>query len=79
MNLNTLRFLLVGLGLLARPAAVQAQLTCTTNAGKITITGYSGFDPEVGAEGGFSNNMYGVDKGTYPQARTYMLGINFNF
>lgn len=45
----------------------------------ITLTKYSGFDPEVGAEGGFSNNMYGVDKGTYPQARTYMLGLNFNF
>lgn len=45
----------------------------------ITITKYSGFDPEVGAEGGFNNNMYGVDKGTYPQARAFMLGLNFNF
>jgi uncharacterized repeat protein (TIGR03803 family) len=34
-------FLLVLL-LLAAPAAVQAQFTCTTNSGTITITGYAG-------------------------------------
>ncbi|MEL7586410.1 MAG: TonB-dependent receptor [Prolixibacteraceae bacterium] len=45
----------------------------------ITITGYSGFDPETGSDGGFSNNMYGVDKGTYPQAKTFTLGLNVNF
>ena len=45
----------------------------------LTFTNYSGYDPEVGSSGDFSNNMYGVDKGTYPQARTYMLGLNFNF
>jgi len=45
----------------------------------ITITKYTGFDPEIGAEGGFSNNMYGVDKGVYPQAKAYILGLNINF
>ena len=45
----------------------------------ITITKYTGYDPEIGAEGGFSNNMYGVDKGVYPQARSYILGLNINF
>lgn len=45
----------------------------------ITITKYSGYDPEIGAEGGFSNNMYGVDKGVYPQAKAYILGLNINF
>ncbi len=45
----------------------------------ITITKYSGFDPEVGADLGSSNNMYGVDRGVYPQAKAYIIGINFNF
>jgi len=45
-----------------------------------TITGYKGYDPEVGADpGGLNNNMYGVDRGTYPQARTYIFGLNVTF
>ncbi|MFT3701883.1 MAG: TonB-dependent receptor [Agriterribacter sp.] len=45
----------------------------------ITITKYSGFDPEVGSDVGSSANMYGVDRGVYPQAKAYIIGINFNF
>jgi TonB-dependent starch-binding outer membrane protein SusC len=45
----------------------------------LTLTKYSGYDPEVGSEGGFSNNMYGVDKGAYPQARSYIFGLNVTF
>ena len=35
-----------------------------------TLTGYTGYDPEVGG---------GVDYGNYPQSRTFMLGLNVNF
>lgn len=45
----------------------------------ITITKYSGFDPEVGSDQGSSANMYGVDRGVYPQAKSFMLGVNLNF
>ena len=45
----------------------------------ITITKYTGFDPEVGADLGSSSNMYGVDRGVYPQAKAYIIGVNFNF
>lgn len=45
----------------------------------ITITKYSGFDPEVGSDVGSSANMYGVDRGVYPQAKAYIIGVNFNF
>ncbi|MCD7978574.1 MAG: TonB-dependent receptor [Tannerellaceae bacterium] len=43
-----------------------------------TITGYSGLDPEIGE---FDNNpLYtGIDMGFYPQARTYMFGVNLKF
>ena len=45
----------------------------------VTITNYTGFDPEVGSDIGSSANKYGVDRGVYPQARAYILGVNFNF
>jgi TonB-linked SusC/RagA family outer membrane protein len=46
----------------------------------VTFTKYTGFDPEIG--GGFSgqnSNNYGVDNGIYPQARTFLVGLNVTF
>lgn len=40
-----------------------------------TITGYSGFDPEV-SSGGNVINDFGVDYGRYPVAKTFLMGIN---
>lgn len=37
-----------------------------------TFTGYKGFDPEIG---GWS---FGIDRGFYPQARSFIIGINVN-
>lgn len=42
----------------------------------LTLTGYTGYDPEFGSGGALSA---GVDYGFYPQARTFMLGTNFKF
>ena len=42
-----------------------------TGSNLITITGYSGFDPEVG--------INGIDQNRYPISRTFSLGLNFNF
>ena len=36
-----------------------------------TITGYSGFDPEV--------DINGIDSSRYPISRTFSMGLNFNF
>ncbi|MCF6407464.1 TonB-dependent receptor [Chitinophaga filiformis] len=46
-----------------------------------TITNYKGFDPEVNA---FASNAangvtLGIDYGTYPVARTFILGLNLSF
>ena len=41
----------------------------------ITVTNYSGFDPEVNSFGN-SNVLYGVDLEAYPRARTYRMGVN---
>ena len=44
----------------------------------ITITDYSGYDPEVNAD--FDSGLtQGVDNGTYPQFRTFSTGINLKF
>ena len=37
-----------------------------------TLTKYSGYDPEIA--GGILNS--GIDRGAYPQARTYAVGID---
>jgi len=42
-----------------------------------TITGYQGFDPDIGNFGG--PLAAGVDYGFYPQARTFMAGFNLKF
>ncbi len=42
-----------------------------------TFTGYSGLDPEIGVVGGALE--IGIDQGFYPQARTFLTGINVSF
>jgi TonB-linked SusC/RagA family outer membrane protein len=39
----------------------------------VTFTKYTGYDPEIGG------GSYGIDRGIYPQARSYMLGVNVTF
>jgi len=43
-----------------------------------TITGYSGYDPEVAAATGVSITP-GYDSSAYPRSRSYVLGINLTF
>ena len=47
-----------------------------------TLTGYSGLDPEVNANPNLNNARYptpGLDWGTYPRARQFVLGLNVTF
>lgn len=43
-----------------------------------TITGYSGYDPEVSAASGVTVTP-GYDSSTFPRSRSYVLGINLTF
>jgi len=58
------------------PLAVTQKFRCNrlrfyaTASNLFTITGYKGYDPEVGS---------GVDYGNYPQSRTFTFGINASF
>ena len=44
----------------------------------LTITGYSGYDPEIGASTA-SANVYGLDNGRYPSPTVYSFGLNVSF
>ncbi|MBT31226.1 MAG: SusC/RagA family TonB-linked outer membrane protein [Thalassobius sp.] len=37
-----------------------------------TFTNYTGYDPEIGG------NVMSIDRGIYPQARSFMVGLNFS-
>jgi len=39
----------------------------------LTLTKYTGYDPEIGG------GVFGIDKGVYPQARTFILGVQLQF
>lgn len=39
----------------------------------VTFTKYTGYDPEIGG------GSFGVDRGFYPQARTFFAGLNIGF
>lgn len=41
----------------------------------LTFTGYKGLDPELGGD----ERSNGIDRGYYPQARTFTVGLNLNF
>jgi TonB-linked SusC/RagA family outer membrane protein len=61
--------------------AIRKLSVYVTGQNLLTFTKYSGFDPEVNA---FSSSQYnsvelGIDYGTYPQARSMIVGINVEF
>ncbi len=42
-----------------------------------TLTNYTGLDPEIGQTSGASS--IGIDRGLYPQAKSFMFGVNVTF
>ena len=45
-----------------------------------TITGYKGYDPEIGASTSDTNGyVYGLDNGRYPSPTIYSFGLNVTF
>ena len=45
----------------------------------LTITGYTGLDPEVGNAAGGDSWASGIDLGLYPPSRTYLIGASIKF
>ncbi|MEM9143568.1 MAG: TonB-dependent receptor, partial [Bacteroidota bacterium] len=44
----------------------------------LTFTGYSGYDPEIGARNN-NLNIQGIDFGQYPRPRTILMGLDIGF
>jgi hypothetical protein len=59
---------------LIRKAGLQKARIYIMGENLLTFTKYSGYDPEIGGGAGA-----GIDRGIYPQARSFMLGINLGF
>lgn len=51
-----------------------------SGANLFTITKYSGVDPEIGTSSETGDQTaFGVDDGSYPSQRTFLLGLNLHF
>lgn len=66
---------------ICQKASIKSLKVYVAATNLFTFTKYSGLDPEVGKRvGEESNNLFiGIDEGTYPQARSYMFGVIFDF
>ena len=54
-------------------------LRLTFNATNLlTITGYDGYDPEIGSSTA-SNNVFNLDNGRYPSPTSFTFGLNVSF
>lgn len=62
-------------------SSIQGLKLYVSASNLFTITKYTGLDPEVGKRiGTESNNLFiGIDEGNYPQSRSYMFGVVFDF
>lgn len=61
-----------------RPAGARSGRVYLTGQNLFTMTGYSGFDPEVNSLGG-APSARGLDVGAYPRARIWNFGLSFTF
>jgi TonB-linked SusC/RagA family outer membrane protein len=58
---------------LIKKAGLQKARVYVSSNNLLTFTKYTGFDPEIGG------GSYGIDRGLYPQARSFMFGVNVSF
>lgn len=61
---------------LTRRAGLSRARIYATGYNLFTITGYSGYDPEVNLENGLTPN---IDYNAYPRSRTYTFGVQLTF
>jgi TonB-linked SusC/RagA family outer membrane protein len=73
-----LQSLTLGYNLNMRNSKISSLRVFATGTNLITITPYSGYDPNINAFGQNSINS-GVDFGTLPQARTFSAGLEVSF
>ncbi|WP_347158224.1 SusC/RagA family TonB-linked outer membrane protein [Pontibacter chitinilyticus] len=55
--------------LTSKASILKARIYISSN-NLLTFTKYTGYDPEIGG------NIFGIDRAFYPQARSFMVGVN---
>lgn len=63
--------------LLKKLSLTNLRLSLSVN-NLFTITGYDGYDPEIGVSTA-SSNVYGLDNGRYPSPTSFIFGLNVSF
>lgn len=63
---------------LTRKVAIERLRVYVQAENLVTWTKYWGFDPEI-SSGPDNHKSLGVDRGVYPQARTFTVGLNVSF
>lgn len=72
---SCLRLRNVQLGYSFKIKGIQKLRVYVSGQNLVTLTKYSGFDPEVSAGGNVIND-FGIDYGRYPVAKTFLMGFN---
>lgn len=60
---------------LLKKVSIDKVRVYVTSNNLFTLTKYTGFDPEIGGGQG----IYGIDRAVYPQARSFMMGLDIAF
>jgi TonB-linked SusC/RagA family outer membrane protein len=63
---------------LLKKISVQKLRLYLSAANLFTITKYTGVDPELPGTPGQASTDFGVDEGTYPSSRTFLVGLNLS-
>jgi iron complex outermembrane receptor protein len=81
-NANFLRLdnMTVGYNFIVAPKVFKSARVFLTGQNLFVITDYTGYDPEVNNQQSSKGiKAIGIDYCSYPQARTFSCGLNFNF
>lgn len=73
-----LRNMMIGYQVPIKAKLIQSARIYVSAQNLLTITKYSGYDPEVNSEGN-NNVLYGYDRYGYPSAKCYTIGFNVSF
>ena len=82
LNTMTLGYTLPSGNAFAKKIGISSLRVYGTIYNLFTLTKYSGLDPEVNADEFINSAVYptpGLDWGTYPRARSFVLGVNVSF
>ena len=80
LKLKTLQLGYTLTGKLLHTAAFDRVRIYVSGNNLLTLTKYDGFDPELsGTVSGSNVPLLSIDRGVYPQARSYLVGANITF